>query len=123
MSADLFLKVATVLEEAAKVIDAAESEKLAAVKQAREGTLKLFAEQYADLTGEELPENVFDKLAASDDEVISTVQRMVEKAAANSVSSLGHSGEADGHDSNRRLSKAERLKEAHDRFGDWAING
>lgn len=118
MPANFLLKVADVLEEAAKVVDSQEAEKTAAVKKARESALKIVAEKYAEATGEELPEEILNKLASSDDDIVSTVQKMVEKTASNnSVESLGRSSE---QPSTRQPSnKKEAAEAAWERFGSY----
>lgn len=116
MSAEFLLKVATVLDEAAKVVDAHEAEKTAAVKKARESALKIIAAKYAEATGEDLPEDIINKLASSDEDIIGTVQKMVEKTAShNSVESLGRSSEKTS--TQQPTTKKEAADAAWDRFG------
>lgn len=117
MSAEFLLKVADVLEESAKVLDAAEAEKTAAVKTARETAAKAVAAKYAEATGEELPEDVLSKLASSDDGVLSAVQKLVEKTGSSSVESMGRSSEQPA--TNRPVSKKEAAQAAWDNFGNF----
>ena len=118
MSAEFLLKVADVLDEAAKVVDSQEAEKIAAVKKARESALKIVAEKYAESTGEELPEDLLSKLASSDEDIIATVQKMVEKtASSNSVESLGRSSEQPS--TRQPTNKKEAAAAAWERFGSF----
>jgi len=121
MSVEFFRRVATVLEKAAEVIDVAEAEKTAAVKQAREGALKVVSERFTELTGEELPDAVLSKLASSDEDVLAAVQRLVEKTASQTnVEPLGSSGgESLG---GQPMTKKEARQAAWDRFGQWAVS-
>lgn len=119
--ADTFLeKVARVLEEAARHLDEVEAEKLASIRAAKDDTLKGLASQYSELTGEDLPSDVLDKLASSDDDVLSVVHRMVEKTASENVLSLGGSSNR-GTEPGPRTKKA-ALQESWERFGNWAVN-
>lgn len=117
MSADFLLKVAEVLEESAKVFDAHEAEKSAAVKNARESAAKAVAAKYTEATGEELPEDVLSKLASSDDDVLSAVQKLVEKTGSNTVESMGRSSEQST--SKPVGNKKEAAQAAWDSFGNF----
>lgn len=112
MPADFLLKVAAVIDQAALLIDGHEAEKQAAVKLARENAVEAFAVKFAEATGDDLPEDVRQKLAASDENVLTTVSRLVEKTG--SVESLGSSSDKTG--SAAPQTKKERLAAANDRF-------
>jgi hypothetical protein len=86
---DFLIKVAEVIEEVANVVDVREAEKRAA----QEDMLRELSVKFVETTGEELPGDVLEKLA-SDKNVLSTVQRMIEKAAGR-VESLGHVSDED----------------------------
>lgn len=116
MSADFLRKVATVLDEAAKVIDGHEAEKTAAIKASREAALKSVADKYASATGEEIPSEVMSKLSSSDADVLSSVQQLLEKTAGSTdVESLGRSGEKTAQ--RVPTTKKEAAEAAWDRFG------
>lgn len=119
MSANFLLKVADVLEKTAAYVDAHESDKTAAQRKSREEALKVVSGKYAEATGEDLPEDVLSKLASSDEEVLSTVQKMVEKASG-VVESLGRSSDKQG--SYKPATKAESLSAAWDRFGSFIVS-
>jgi len=119
MSADFLLKVAAVLEETAKVIDGHETEKAAAVKVARDAAMKSVADKYTEATGEEIPEEVFSKLSSSGEDVLATVQKLLEKTAGSTggVESLGRSGEKSAH--KQPTTKKEAADAAWERFGNF----
>lgn len=120
MSADskFLLKVADVLDEAAKVLDSHEAEKTAAVKTAREAALKSVADKYTEATGEDLPPEVFNKLSSSGEDVLSTVKQLLEKTAGSSgVESLGRSSEKSAE--KKPTTKKEAAEAAWDRFGSF----
>lgn len=117
MSAEFLLKVAEVLETAAATLDAQEAEKTAAVKKARENAASAVAAKFAEATGEDLPEEVFSKLASSDENVLSTVQKLLDKKAEDSVESMGHS--SDKSASHVPMTKKERRQAAWDNFGNF----
>lgn len=115
MSADFLLKVADVLEKTALFIDGQETEKQAAVKSVRDRAVKAFALKFAEATGDDLPEDVLQKLAASDEDVLSTVSKLVEKTG--SVESLGASSDKTG--SAQPMTKKERAEAAYSNFGNY----
>jgi hypothetical protein len=120
MSADsnFLLKVADVLDEAAKVIDSHEAEKTAAVKMARDVALKSVADKYTEATGEEIPREVFDKLSSSGEDVLSTVKQLLDKTAGSTgVESLGRSSEKSAQ--SKPENKKEAAAAAWDRFGNF----
>lgn len=111
---DQLLKVADVLEKAAALIDAHEAEKQAAVKRTRAETIKVVSEKWAAATGDELPQNIREKLAAGDDSVLAVVQEMTEKTAG-TVESLGRSSERPAE--SKPVTKEERKQAAYSSFG------
>lgn len=118
MSAEFLLKVATVLEEAAKVIDEHSAEKVAAEKHARDEALKGVAAKYSEATGEEIPEEVFQKLSSSDPTVISSVKQLLEKTSGSTgVDSLGRSSEKVAQ--KQPMTKKEAAEAAWERFGSF----
>jgi hypothetical protein len=117
MSAEFLLKVADVLEQAAKVLDANEAEKTAAVKQARESAARAVAAKFAEVTGEDLPGDVLTKLASSDGDVLATVQKLLDKKAEESVESMGHS--SDKAASQVPVTRKDRAQAAWDNFGSY----
>lgn len=116
MSKDLLLKVASVLEEAADVIDAQAVEKTAAVNKAREDVVKDVAAKYAALTGEELPSEELSKLASG--EGLETFRKLLEKTASGAVESMGGSSEIPSGRV-QPSNKKEAAQAAWDAFGSY----
>lgn len=114
MRADFLLKVADVFDKMASLVDTQDTEKQAQSRTVRDATVADFATRYRELTGEELPEPVAQKLAASDDDIISTVSQLMEKTTG-PVSSLGSSSEKTA--STQPVTKRERAAAAWDNFG------
>jgi hypothetical protein len=114
MRADFLLQIANVLEKTAHVLDANDAEKQAAVKTARDRSVKELSVKFRDATGDDLPEDVLQKLAASDEDVLSTVTKLVEKSGS-AVEALGSSSEKTGGAVPQ--TKAERAQAAYDSFG------
>ena len=118
MSVDL-IKVANVLEAAADHFDAVENEKVSAIHNEREKQIDILASKYAEATGEEMPQNIRQKLAASDKDVVSLLNSMVEKQAGN-VESLG--SPSDKNDDRVPVSVKEASDQAEDRFLNWIVS-
>lgn len=114
MSADFLHKVADVLEKTAAFIDGQEADKQAAVKIERANSIKALAQKFAEATGDELPEDVLQKLASSDEDVLSTVSRLVEKTGS-AVESMGSS--SDKTAGAQPTTKRERAQAAYENFG------
>ena len=111
------LKIANVLDCMADVFDAGEAEKRAAATQQRTTQIEKLATQYREATGEDLPESMRQKLANSDEDVVSLVQKMAARQTEH-VESLG------GPSSNRDgdavpLTKKEASDAADERFLNW----
>jgi hypothetical protein len=113
----LLLQAAEVLEKAAALIDAQEAEKTAAVKNERTAAVKLLSAKFAEATGEGLSEDMIAKLAASNDDLITTVQHMIEKTAG-AVESMGRPSGA-REESAAPRNKKEAANASWDRFGSF----
>jgi hypothetical protein len=114
--ADL-LKIASALDKVADLYDAQTAEKTASEKQTRAAKVKDLSEKYASATGEELPVDVAEKLAAGDESVLKTVEKIVEKTSG-AVESLGRSSERPDT-SVKPTTKSDRAKAAWDRMGQF----
>lgn len=119
LNIEFLQKVATVLEAAAAHIDAAEAAKIAAVEAEKQTIINTLASKYAEATGEEMPDNVRNKLANADGDVVDLVKSMIEKQASN-VDSLG--APSTKKDGNVVLTKKEAAVAAEERFGNWLIS-
>ena len=121
MSADFLLKVADVLEKAAAVHDLHEAEKVASAEKVRQAMVKDLSEKYAAATGDDLPEEVLNKLASADEGVLDTVQRLMEKKASDGPEKLG--GSSDAPTRKAPQSREEKKQAAFDNFGRFIVEG
>jgi hypothetical protein len=110
------VKIAAVLDAAADHLDAVEQAKLSSIRAERQSIVDALAAKYAETHGEELPEKIRQKLAASDTDVINLLHTMVEKNAGR-PEALG--GPSDRDDEKQSLSVKEAADAAWDRFGNW----
>ena len=111
------LKVADVLEKAAALIDASESEKTASETAKRSTEIDDMARKFRDATGEDLPGDVRAKIA-SDASTFAAVKAVIEKTGG-AVASLGQGGKVDGSTTPPPSSKEEATRAAYDRFGSY----
>lgn len=118
MSSEFLLKTAAVLEAAAAVLDEHEAKTQTAVKLAREGALSSLTAEYTRLTGEELPDDVLKKLAASDESVLGAVKQVFAKTAG-AVESLGGSGGPVDSTPKPPSTKKEAADNAWNKFGSF----
>ena len=87
-------QLATVLEKTADYLDAQEHEKTAATRDERRKVITAFAEKYATATGEDLSDNVIDKLASSDVDLVGAFQKLASRVDANTEpEDLGEPGD------------------------------
>lgn len=86
-------RLATVLEKTADYLDAQDAEKTAAAQAERRQLITDFSEKYATATGEELPEKVIEKLAASDVNLLSAFQKLAAYVDGNSTDAPDDLGE------------------------------
>lgn len=113
------MKVARVLEAAADHFDAVEAAKVAADQHERQSQISKLATVYAETTGEEMPETIRQKLAASDKDIVSLVNSMVQKHAGR-VESLGSPSDLD--DEPQVYTKKEASAAAEDKFLNWIVS-
>lgn len=118
LSPDFLEKVASVLDAAAAVLDTHEAEKAAAVQQARDNALRGISDRYTAATGESMPDDIRAKLAASPEDALDSVKRLLEKTASGTdVESMGHASEKKAEA--RPTNKKEAAQAAWDRFGSF----
>jgi hypothetical protein len=72
--------IATVLEKAAAYIEAVEGTKEAQVREERMTSAKALATKVSEVTGESLDEEMVDKLANADKDVLSAISRLTQEA-------------------------------------------
>jgi len=111
-------KIAAVLDAAADHLDAIESEKKSSAMAERQSRIDDLANKYAEATGEEMPEEIRAKLAASDKAVVELLDQMVQKHASQ-IAPLG--GPASERDDSGPVTTKEAADAASDRFLTWIM--
>lgn len=112
------VKVAAVLDAAADHFDAIEQAKISTIRAERQSMVDTLAAKYAEVHGEELPDAIRQKLAASDKDVVNLLHSLVEKNAGR-PESLGGPSEHNNENDDTPLSTKEAADKAWDRFGNW----
>jgi hypothetical protein len=118
----LYERLAIVLEKTADYLDAQDAEKTAAAQTERRQLVTDFSEKYATATGEELPEEVIEKLASSDVNLLSAFQKFaahVDNSNTDELDDLGEPGDIPDGEPVYMTKKAEleaRTKAASDGF-------
>jgi hypothetical protein len=125
MSVDLE-KLATVLEKTADYLDAQEHEKTAAAQNERRQVVDSFAEKYASATGEELSDDVLNKLTNSDLDLVDTFQKLAARIdGGNAPDDMGEPGDLPDGDpiySNKKEAAAAQQQAAGDKFLSWIMS-
>ncbi len=113
-------KVANVFDAMASYVEAVESEKRASVESARKARVDKVATAHATAHGEEIPEDIRQKLAGTDPAVLAYVENVLAKQASG-VESLGSpSSISDGDD--QPTTTKEAATAADQRFYDWLVS-
>jgi hypothetical protein len=112
-------QIADVLESVAKYIDDVESQKTAALTEAKTQRLSKFAEGYEAATGEKFDANLQDKLASLDPEVLDHLLKVAHNNRNGNPESLG--GPADISDTPTSRTVKEAAVHAEDRFLTWIL--
>jgi anion-transporting ArsA/GET3 family ATPase len=112
-------KVATVLDAAADHFDAIEAEKASSARAERMLQVDEVASKYAEATGEEMPEDVRQKLADTPKDVVAFLRAMTEKQAG-AVESLG--GPSSRNDDPAPKTIKEAAAAADQRFLNWVMS-
>jgi len=112
-------KVAAVLDAAANHLDAIENEKASSVRVERQVQIDALAAKYAEVTGEEMPDSMRQKLAASDKDIVALVNAMVEKQAGH-IETLGKG--SDKSDDKIPTTTKEATEQADQRFLNWIVS-
>lgn len=108
------LQIADVLEKMANYVEAVEAEKQAAVATERAKVLHAVKDKLAAITGEEVDENILNKLSSLDPEVFSAIEKL---AARSDEQELG--SPSDRRSAAAPMTKEEAAKAAEDRFASW----
>jgi hypothetical protein len=107
---------AEILEKAAAYIEAVETEKLAAVTAERTKAAEVFKSRYAEVTGEQLSDDVVSKLASAEPTVLS----LIEKLAGNGEAPVSLGGPGSAKDGPPVFAtKKEAAAAADDRLAAW----
>jgi hypothetical protein len=112
-------KVANVFDAMAGYIDAVESEKQAAATQASKARVDKVASAHANAHGEEIPDDIRHKLAATDPSVLAYVENVLAKQAG-VVDSLG--APAANADDDPPSTIKEAADAADKRFFNWLVS-
>lgn len=114
------IKLADALDKAADYFDSLEASKVAGARAERQAVVDKIAAQYAESTGEELPQSVRDKLAQSEGDVVAWLEQLTAKHAGK-IEELG--GPSSRRDNVVPQTVKEAADAAYERFGDWLANG
>ena len=118
--------LANVLEKTADLLDAQEQEKTAAAREERQKVTTALAEKYAAATGEELSENIIEKLAASDVDLVSAFNKLASRVDDNTEpEDLGEPGDmpdAEPVFMTKKAAVEARSQAADDRLLSWIMS-
>lgn len=78
----MYDQIAQVLEKAAAYIESVEQNKEAQIREERSRVAKELAEKIAEATGESIDDDVVEKLAAADKDVLSTLEKLANDTMA-----------------------------------------
>lgn len=112
-------KVANVFDAMAGYVDAVEREKQASVDSARRVRVDKVASAHATAHGEEIPDDIRQKLASTDPAVLTYVEGVLAKQAG-VVDSLGFP--ASNSDDDQPTSIKEAASAADQRFLNWLVS-
>lgn len=115
---DVLLRAAEALEKIAVEQDAVEGTKVAAVAKEREEVVADLARRIEESTGEVLSDAERAKLASSDEDTVALLKKFTAAGDGTSLGTSARHKEAADEDVSH-LSKAERIKRAHERFGNY----
>lgn len=117
-----FNRLADVLEKTANYLDNQEAEKTAAAQDARRQLVNEFSERYTAATGEDLSEQIVEKLAASDENLLALFQKLAARIESNTNEApddLGEPGDMPDSDpvyTTKKAALAANVKSAEDNF-------
>ena len=111
-------KIAAVLEAAANYVEVVEREKAASVENVRRANVDKVAAAHVSALGEEIPDDIRNKLAGVDGAVLSYVESVLSKTAS-AVDTLGTPAAAE--DDQPHTTK-EAADAADKRFLDWLVS-
>jgi hypothetical protein len=109
-------KLADVLEKTAVYLDAIETEKLDAIRSDRKKLAGILKDKYEDMTGDVIDEDVLQKIADSDIDVLAAFERLTKTASSDDLGTP-----ADRNDTSTPLTVKEAAEVAGDRFENWIM--
>lgn len=113
------LAIAEVLEKAANYVEAVELEKEAAVQAERDRLVSAIRTKVSATTGEDISEEVINKLAKTDPAVLSTIEKL---AASNDTENLGSPSARRSSSAAADMTVNEQVKVAEERLVKFAIS-
>ena len=105
-------KLATVLEKTANVLDLQTREQRSEQEAQRQQMLAVVSEKYAAATGEDLSEEVVEKLAHSDENLLAVMQKLAAQANNTEPDDMGQAVDVDNDKPVYATKKAEYKAEA-----------
>lgn len=121
MSSQFLEKVADLLEKVAVHLDELEVERTQALRDERLKVAHALREKIANATGEELPEDILEKLA-SDQTMVDTLIKLAERTGDAPPEALGEPSNIQDNRARVVNTKVAQLKEAADQADDSFLN-
>lgn len=113
----MYEEIADLLEKVANYIDANEAEKQATVVKERKNIIDVMCNKFAEATGEEVSPELRQKLASTDESIISVFEKLASSA---SPEELGAPSDRPGNSAPANAKEASVA--ADDRFVDWVLS-
>jgi len=110
-------KVANVLDKVADYIDSIEATRVQEIQEHRQKLASILRERFQNLTGDHINDDVLDKIAKSDIDILATFQKLVDTEKI--ASDLG--SPADALDATGPMTTKEAAAVAEDRFTQWIL--
>lgn len=126
MSSELMRRTADVLEKVAEYIDQEEQARQEVVRQERLKVANDLKEKVASATGEELPQEVIEKIASSDRSVVDAFTKLAERQYNEPPEEMGVARNL-GDDDNavpltKTAQKTEAVEQQGQAFVDWIMS-
>lgn len=115
------LKVAALVDAFADYYDQTEREKTSAIKATRDARVQKIAAAHLVAHGEEMTDDVRQKLAATDDASLGVVEDLLAKQGG-VVTPLGAGTDRDSDETTKPKNVKEAADAAYDAFGAWIIS-
>jgi len=125
MSQAFLNQVADLLEKVATHLDDEEAARKEAQRVERRKVANRLSEKIAASTGEALPDDLLEKLAASDQDIVDTVVKLAERQAAQPPEEMGEPGDINDRATMSRTKTAqtkEAAENADAQFMNWVMS-